>query len=57
MLTESRYTAMGTSLGQSDPIAVSMALTLPGSPSQSKPDGFASSPKGRANAYPRFSNR
>ena len=55
MLTESRYTAMGTSLGQSDPIAVSMALTLPGSPSQSKPDGFASSPKGGANASLRFS--
>ena len=35
MLTESRYTAMGTSLGQSDPIAVSMALTLPASPSPS----------------------
>ena len=52
MLTESRYTAMGTSLGQSDSIAVSMALTLPGSPSQSKPDGFASSPKGGATGVP-----
>ena len=52
MLTESRYTAMGTSLGQSDSIAVSMALTLPASPSQSKPDGFASSPKGGATGVP-----
>ena len=34
-LTESHYTAIGTSLGQSDAIAVPAALTLPGSPSQS----------------------
>ena len=35
-LTESRCTAMGTSLGQSDAIAVFAALTLPASPSQSR---------------------
>ena len=34
LLTESRYPAIGTSLGQSDAIAVFAALTLPGSPSQ-----------------------
>ena len=35
MPPESLHAAIGTSLGQSDPIAVSMALTLPGSPSPS----------------------
>ena len=41
-LPMSRHPVIGTSLGQSDTIAVSVALTLPSSPSQSKPDGFAS---------------